>query len=207
MKKLKVIGFTLILITGFIIPSCEPEDSCDGPLQSTYFDITEINVLIYSGFLSEVLPNETVAFGELDKIFIDYITDYHGNMPPKRDWSFSLIPGAYACSPIVGDKGSETEALVNFSITTLNDFDADHLADSNINDLFDYYGASGEPLNMPISLTQFLDEQSGNLQEEDMFLELKKAPELNQEFKIKVFMELSTGEMYEFETEPIFITP
>jgi len=89
----------------------------------------------------------------------------------------------------------------------LNDFDADHLANSNINDLFDYYGGMWTyGLNDVIPFTQFLEEEMENLSEEDMVLELKKAPEINQEFKVKVIMELSTGEVYEVETEPIFIT-
>ncbi len=206
MKKLKIIGFTVILMIGFIIPGCEQDDDCGG--SSSYFDVLGIDEVVFLDSSNTVIaPNETVALDELGKIFIGYETDYHSIELPERDWSFSLIPSAYACSPIFGDKGSKTEALVDFSITTLNDFDDDHLANSNINDLFDYRGSSWELLTTPISLTQFLNEQTGNLQEEDMFLTLKKAPELNQAFKIKVAMELSTGEMYEFETAQIFITP
>jgi len=118
------------------------------------------------------------------------------------------MPIANACSYIPGTKGSKEEALVDFSIITLNDFDADHLANSNINDLFNYYGGYISFFDaIPVPLTQFLDEQTGIIEEEDMVLELKKAPELNQEFKIKVVLELSTGEVYEYETEPIYITP
>jgi len=41
MKKLKIIGLTIILMIGFIIPSCdnEPLDSCDGVVFRNYFDV------------------------------------------------------------------------------------------------------------------------------------------------------------------------
>lgn len=207
MKKLKIIGLTLILITGFIIPGCERNDDCSD-VSASYFDVIGIGELIFLNTSRNIIaPSETVAFDELGRIHIYYDSDYHTMELPGRDWSFSLIPIAHACSPIVGEKGSETEALVSLSITTLNDFDADHLAGSNINDLFDYHGSDSEILNTAIPLTQFIDEQTENLQHEEMVLELKKAPELNQAFKVKVAVELSTGEMYELEAESIFITP
>jgi len=40
-----------------------------------------------------------------------------------------------------------------------------------------------------------------------MLLELIKTPELNPEFRVKIKMELSTGELYEFETDRIYILP
>ena len=189
------------------MPGCERDDEhCGG--SSSYFDVLGIEgVFFLNASDREIAPNETVTFDELGRIYFGYDVDYHSIELPGRDWSFSLLPTAYACSPIFGDKGSETEALVSFSITTLNDFDDEHLANSNINDLFDYHGAEEGIMNPAIPLTQFLDEQTGNLQYEHMLLELKKAPELNQEFKVKVAVELSTGEMYEFEAASIFITP
>ena len=71
-----------------------------------------------------------------------------------------------------------------------------------------YHSSDFEVLENPIALiTQFLEEQTGNLQGESMILELKKAPKLNQEFKVKVVVELSTGEVFEVESELIVITP
>ena len=211
MKTLKTIGFMLFLMTGFAIPACEKTvvDSCDGVVFQNYFDIQGVHVSTYTDYFNQdrVLPSETITFAELDKMYIDYQVLYITSIQAKRDWSFSLIPTANACSYIPGTKGSKEEALVSFSITTLNDFDADHLADTNINDLFDYYGSKWQPLDTPISLVQFLEEQTGNLQGEGMILELKKAPELNQEFQVKVVMELSTGEVYEIDSEPIIIVP
>ncbi len=216
MKIIKSFSLTLFLIIGFIMPSCDKDNvpeipPCDdvGPLKH-FYDVFYMTVSNLSdlGRRTEVPPNDTIAFDELDAVFIDYIVNYSTSIQPKRDWSFSLMPTAYACTYVPGTKGSKTETLVDFSISTLNDFDDDHLANSSIIDLFDYYGGSFRALDEFIPLTQFLEEQIENLlQEEDMFIKLKKAPEMDQEFKIKVVMELSKGEVYEFETEPIVIIP
>lgn len=215
MKKFRILALTLFLTTGFLFPSCDDDDdlqnSCDGIdfTQFQYFDIVGINIRDYNNLIShqKILTFDTVEFSALDKIYVDYMVDYTASISPRKNWSFSLMPTANACSFIGGTKGSKEESLVNFSIITLNDFDDDHLANSNINDLFDYHGSFVNLIDNPIPFSQFLDDLTGNLQKEDMILKLMKAPEINQEFKIKVMMELSTGEMYEFEKEPIFITP
>jgi len=206
MKIFKTIGLTFFLTIGLIIPSCD-KDSCDDIVFQNYFDITGISISSYSDFQQGTIisATDTVSFDEIDKIFIDYLVDYTVTAQPKSDWTSALMPSVAACSYEPGTKGSKEEALVNFSIITLNDFDSNHLANSNINDLFDYHGSMLNYLNSPISLAQFLDEKSGKIKEEDVILDLKKAPELNQEFKVRVVMELSTGEVFEVESEPIFI--
>ncbi len=208
MNKFKTIVLTLFLAIGFTMPGCGPTDSCDGVVFLNYFDVKGISTLSYTNFSSQesILGSDTITFSELDRIHIDYDVSYHASVQPKRDWSFSLISTADACSYLPGGKGSKEEMLVSFSITTLNDFDADHLANSDISDLFDYHGSIWNRLENPIPLIQFLEEQTENLREEDMLLELKKAPEIDKEFKLKVKMELSTGEVFEFETYPFFIT-
>lgn len=203
MKNFKSILLLFLLTNVFIIPSCEEKDSCDGIdfNQFLYFNIEGLEY-DWSGTNSD-----TVAFEELGNLYIDYETEYSASVHPKEKGFFSLIPSAYACSILPGTEGSKEEELVSFTISTLNDFDEEHLANSNINDLFDYHGGNLDFLENPIPLTQYLEEQTGLLQEEDMFLSLTKAPEINSEFKMKVVMELSTEEVYEFETKPFFITP
>jgi len=210
MKNFKSILLIFLLTNVFVIPSCEkgssdPLDSCHDVdfTQYQYFNIEGLNYE-WRNVSSDI---DTVAFEELGHLYIDYETDYSASLQPKTKSSFSLIPTAYACSIIPGTKGSKEEELISFTISTLNDFDEEHTANSNINDLFDYQGGFLDFPENPIPLTQYLEEQTGLLQEEDMVLTLKKAPEINTEFKIKVVMELSTNEVYEFETEPIFIVP
>ena len=212
MKKLKTIILTVLLTTGLIMPGCRNVTSCDGVVFQNYFDIfgiTTFNFTEYNGFGegTEIAPADTITFDQLDRIYVDFLVDYVVLAPSKQDWSFSLIPSANACSYIPGSRGSKEEALVNFSIITLNDFDDDHLANSNMNDLFDYHGSYMEVLAIPVSLPQFLSSQTGNIEQEDMVLRLRKAPFLNPELKLKLVMELSTGETFEEEIDPIIIQP
>lgn len=208
-NRIITVGITLILVIGFTMPSCEPKDSCHGVVFRNYFEVENIEVKSFTDYSENesIALNDSVTFEEIDVIHVDYIVNYIASNQPKRDWSFSLMPSALACSFIPGSSGSKTERLTKFSIITLNDFDDDHPANSNINELFDYEGYYWDTLDDSIPLTQFISEQTENLKEEDMFLKLKKAPEINKEFRLKVVMELSTGAIHEFETEPFFIIP
>jgi len=215
MKKFLTISLTFFLIIGFTFPACQDDDIVDGPLNScdgvvflNHFNVLGLAVSSFSDISTDemIAPFDTITFDELDKIKIDYLVNYIAQKSSKKNWSFSLMPSLMACSYIPGTNGSKNEAIENLTISTLNDFDSDHLADTDIKDLFDYHGSAWERLDNPISLLQFLEEQTGNIQGGDLILGLKKAPEINQEFRLKVTLELSTGEVYEFETEPIIIT-
>lgn len=213
MKNLKIFGLTFMLVLGLTFPSCDRNGiNCNCP-DLTYFNVEGLDVLFYQDSNLEIPIEalETIPFNTAKYIHLDYLVTYHTLVEPQRDWSFSLMNAAYACSCLIGFYNSETEKLVDFSITTLNDFDDDHLANSNINDLFEYNGFFIED-RFENSFNNTLAEHLVNrtdrlLQGEDMVLKLTKAPELNEEFKIKVRMELSTGEIYEIESESIFITP
>ncbi|MEM7102747.1 MAG: hypothetical protein AAF502_06380 [Bacteroidota bacterium] len=211
MKNIKISALTLLLSIGFIIPGCV-KDSCHGVVFEVYFNVEGVavtNFIEYDGY-GEGIPaiaNDTIAYADLDKVFIDYQVDYLAFANPNRDWSFSLMSTATACSYIPGSAGSKTEELASMTITTLNDFDNDHLANSNINDLFDYHGSLWRDLDDPILLSNFLAGQTGLIEEEDLVLSIKKAPEIDQEFQVRVVLELSTGESFQITSEPIVITP
>lgn len=213
MKYIKYIAITTLLVFGISFPSCDDDGlNCNCPPE-TFFDVQDLEVVLYqdANLGLPISNEETVEFNDGKYIHLDYIVDYHTTNTPKWDWSFSLINIAYACSCAVGSYQSKTEELVSLSITTLNDFDDEHLANSDITDLLLHQGfyIDGEYIDentnqilselIPIRLNQ-------RLMGEDMVLKLTKAPELNSEFKIKISMELSTGETYEVESHPIFIT-
>lgn len=211
MKKLKIIGLTIYLFIGILIPSCNTglDDCSFGPVHE-FFDIQDIQVF-YSSEIdpSELLSlNDKIAFDDLGYIYVDYVVEYVVSAEPRINNSFSLLSSAMGCSIVAGTKGSKEEELISFSIITLNDFDATHPANSNINDLFEYFGGSYNyyEAENPISLIDYINSLSGFIQQEDMVLKLIKAPDLDQEFKIKVVMELSTDEVHEFESDPIYIT-
>ncbi len=91
------------------------------------------------------------------------------------------------------------------SIITINDFDTDHLAGSEIHDLLDYFGSAYEPGWDASTLEEYLSNQTGeNLEREDVLLKLKKAPDSDTPFQVKITMELSTGEKYE-ATSPAIV--
>jgi len=208
MKNIRILLLTLLLSTGFLLPSCEKDvTSCDGVDVNAfrYFDIQGIDAFIYKDALGFELMTtiDTITFSGKVGLYLDYVAEYHAIVEPSKSTSFSLINSAWACSiPVGGYDGSKTEKLVNLSIVTLNDFDEMHLANSSINDLLDYDGTYDIGEKMP--LEDFLANQSENIMYEILTLQLKKAPELNREFRYKVMVELSTGEVYEAESVPVY---
>jgi len=207
MKQVKIL-LTLFLTIGFFFPSCIVSDdddcNCGG---SRFFDVEGLEILSFKddSRSSINLPGETISLATYGGLYIDYLARYHAQLTPKRDWSFSLMNTAYACSCIVGFDGSKEEELVSFSITTLNDFDNDHLAGSDIVDLFDVRGTFFSEENE--SLSDYLANMTGKLMQEDMLLMPTKVPELNAEVKVRVRMELSTGEVYEADSVPFTLVP
>ncbi|MEL6256584.1 MAG: hypothetical protein AAFR87_31570 [Bacteroidota bacterium] len=141
------IFLTFLLGVGFMIPSCEFTDGprispCNCDLYA-YFDINGLRADVFEDFSEGTLVNalDTINFSQLGGIYVDYEVEYHANKEatPKSNWSFSLMNAAYACSCIPGPLGSKREELVNFQVLTLNDFDEDHKANDDINDLLQYH--------------------------------------------------------------------
>jgi len=209
MKNFKTILLTLILSIGFLLPSCEKEslyrNPCGGVDDSyRYFNIEGLNTFFLKNdtILGSVIlnPNDTIPFTALRGILMEYEVSYHAHNESK--WSFSLINSMMACTYVSGYDGSKNETLTNFSITTLNDFDAEHLANSSIIDLFNIQGTFSTREHIP--LEEFLANQTENIKDQYFQLYLTKAPELANEFRFKIAVELSTGESYETESESIY---
>ena len=206
-QKIRTLALTIYLFIGILIPSCDwitTIDDCDCS-GSRYFDMEGLQVDAFTDIDQGILvtPAQQLTLSEFDGFYVDYLVNYHACLMPKADFSLSLMNSALACSCLGGFDGSNTEELVDFTITTINDFNADHLAGSDIIDLFQYEGGFFEPDDQP--LADFLmQEQSGKLTIEDMRLRLLEAPSMDSVLQIKVRMELSTGEVYE-ELSPAFV--
>ena len=212
MRNTKLIGLTLFLFLGFVIPSCEKStDDYDPYCQChlyKYFDIKGFNDFTYtrdSLTNRQVMPFDTVSFSTFKSgLLVHYDVDYHAFAEPKSDYSFSLMNTADAsCICDVGYGGSKKEKIKSLTITTINDFDDEHSANSSINDLFYIYDSEKNLINFE----DFLNSQTGLIQKQSMTLRLKKAPTLNPEFNFKVTLELSNGELYEKTGFPIYIMP
>ena len=211
MKNIKIIGLTLFLFIGFILPSChkvtddyyDPICDCE---QTKFFDIKGLNDLTYQldSISREVaMPLDTVSFSEFTGgISITYLVDYHAFAEPKASFSFSLINTVDAsCFCPYGYAGSKTEKIKSFSVITINDFDNEHPANSNINDLLMTYDQD----NKLINFDDFLNNKTDAIKKWRRILRLKKAPTLNAKFNFKIKLELSTGEVYEKIGFPIII--
>ena len=77
-----------------------------------------------------------------------------------------------------------------------------HLADSPIEDLI---AIDSRFIEEGITdLPEFITNQTENIRHSFLLMLLKKAPTLNTEFKFRLRVELSTGEIYETESSPIY---
>lgn len=213
-RKIPVICLTLILTTGVFIPACDPLDEgvitlCDCSSHK-YFDVQGLAVLAVTDLRTqkEIPENDTLQLAEFDGLFIDYIVEYHARSKPTKSshWSFSLMNTAMACSCVAGPAGSKNEKLESLIITTINDFDEEHKANESINDLLVYKGSIFNSLD--VSLEEFISSNKDmNLLQENMYLQLTKAPVLNSNFQVKISMKLSTGETYEVESKAFVLNP
>ena len=178
--------------------------SCVCPDVLDFFDIQDMDVINMKeeevGGQSSIGTGDTIDFKDYSFMRLSFQVDFVAMQ--QRQWpAFSLIPSAYACSCIGhGFLGSKEERIKELTITTLNDFDADHLAQDTINDLFEVLN-----IDNPRNLKTFLETDTSLIWQDQILLGLIKAPELNTEFKVNVKLELSTNEVYEIETIPFVI--
>ncbi|WP_310992770.1 hypothetical protein [Aequorivita marina] len=197
--RTKILVFALVV--GLPLQMCSPEnyDDCNcGPIAGAFFDIKgmELDNFKKTGenSIGIIEENEAVTYNEYAGLGIDYDVEYISQNRPKKP-SFSLIQSAYACSCIFnGERGSKYEKLSNITVISLNDFDESHRANDTINDLIlakGFYHQDDEYLQ------DYLANDTINIQYEGLRLMVDRKPTLNENYKVKVVVELSTGEVYE----------
>lgn len=195
--KSKVVLLTTLLTIGFTFQNCIPECNCS-PIDTPFFDIKGIAI-------SNMPSKAEVDFENYFGIYMSYQVDYITSVcEKKQDWGFSLMNTALACDcDFNGSQGSKNEKLDNVTVITLNDFDSEHLANDTINDLMQV--RVGE-FNL-VDLDQYLQQDSMLIPKVnlELGLMLKKAPELNKSFEVKIIVDLSTSETYEATSQPITI--
>ena len=199
--KTRVVLFSLI--TGLPFIMCSPiNDDCNcDPVTGEFFDIHGIEVINQYKKTGEnsidiIAENEIVPFEKYNGLSVNYAVNYITNIPKKKS-SFSSIYSAYACSCIYnGEAGSKNEKYANITVITLNDFDEAHRANDTINDLM---------LVKDEYLSDYLQNDTINIRYQGIRLMLDRKPVLNQNFKAKVVVELSTGEIYQDESYSIII--
>ena len=203
LKSIRTKVLVFALVVGLPLQMCSPEngDDCNcGPITGRYFDINGMELNNYktvgTNSVSLMVADEAVQYDDYAGLLVDYSVDYISQSRSK--WpSFSLIPSAYACSCVSdGDRGSKNEKLANLTVITLNDFDDDHLANDTINDLIVVKGFYYEGDQY---LEDYLVSDTINIQFPGIQLLVDK------NYKVKVIVELSTGEVYQKVSESIKI--
>ncbi len=208
-KSIRVRVLVLGLVIGLPLQMCSPEasDDCNcSPITGSYFDIKGMEMSNYrkidENSVKRMLENEAVPYSEYEGLSVEYQVDYISHRSHAQP-SFSMINSAYACSCVYdGYAGSKNEKLTNISVITLNDFDENHKANDTINDLIivkGYYFQENEYLQ------DYLIKDTTNIKFQGIQLLVDRKPTLNENYKVKVVVELSTGEIYQDVSESIII--
>lgn len=209
LKSIRTKVLVFALVVGLPLQMCSPENGGDcncGPITGAYFDINGMNLNNYKKLgensVVRMIENEAVPYAEYVGLIVEYEVDYISQNRPKRP-SFSLITSAYACTCVTdGDRGSKYEKLSNITVITLNDFDETHAANDTINDIVlvkSFYSQEDVYLN------DYLVNDTLNIQFPGIQLKVDRKPTLNENYKVKVILELSTGEVYQKVSETIKI--
>jgi hypothetical protein len=190
---------TSILSIGFALPSCVDQCENINPVKNS-FDIEGIELNNYpsDAVPGGALPDSSAVNGFSYRLNLDFMVSYFDvSAMPKPGFNFSLMnEGLARC--IQQDPGylGSKEKIKSMEIVALTDFDADHLAGSTINEFFELFSIEQGFRD----LNQFLLTNLSFVKEETIVLRLKKMPELDSYFKVRVDLELENGETYSTES-------
>lgn len=181
-----------VFVIGFTLTNC---NDCNCPEIDEYFDIVGINYLNHLGSSLEsdrfsLEDGDEVSFANYKGIEMGYQVAYISSIENQNRSTYGSTGQLMACSCIDdGHEGSKNEALHGVTVITLNNFDQQFAQNDTINDLI---LVDGTPL------ASYVGSVSDQLiQTEFITLSLTKAPEANEEFQVRIIVELSTGEVYE----------
>ena len=193
------IFLTVTLAIGFIIPGCNMDLGCDCSEVLKYFDIKDFKAEFefQNGGSSN---NWQDLVGE-----IIYETEYYGaiEQEEKKLYGLSFIPTASACScPPDGWSGSE-EGLDSLIITTVNDYNANYPAGSNISGITEFYTYETGAYE---SFQEFISRNEQAIFEQVHYFKLKESPAITgTPFKLNIRMVLNNGEEYDVTTQEITV--
>ncbi len=205
MKYFKHFLILFVFLFGFGAPSCEPP--CECPLVAgNFFDIRGMTLSNWklddiSGGVSANLLEEGESVNSGDyQLWVNFEVDFVGlQLPQENNFSFSLIPSAYACSCNENGGQGGKDTLQDLQIITKNDFDEDHPANSSLNDLMVIHFEQDED-----NLVDYLARAAREpFMYPSFFLTLKKSPSVPSDFEVSVEMTLDNGEFYEVDNERI----
>ena len=199
----KTIGLTLLLAVGFTGQQCNPLGCGCDDFRGKYFDIQGISVDSFrkrgSCCADRMKAGEDVTLAD-HHLGIRYQISYFSAQRPRPTRApFSLISPAAACSCIEDGYLGSRERLRSFTVVTINDFDAQHLANDTINDLLQTVVYPGQTTD----LVTYLQADTTLIQQRDYVLYLKKRPVLRPDFAARMTIVLQNGESYTAITQPV----
>lgn len=203
MTRLRII-LTLFLVFGFTLTNCEEDDCGCPPNEGAYFDILGIESIRHFERVSEtsislVPDGGQVPFDNYYGFTMGFSVSYLSmNRGEKRH--SSGIGQLYACSCLEysGMEGAKHERLEEVTVITLNDFNESFKANDTINEIL---LVSGQPLN------EYLAQNTELISHPYMTFSLDEQPSLSNPFKVKLVLELSTGEVYEQKSSAVMLEP
>lgn len=197
MKNIKTFALIFLLTIGFTFQNC---NKCP-PFEGGYFDIRGFEIVNYTTSSGDVIEeNQEVEFSFYGSLALAFEVDYLVNhIEEKFPMNFSLMNTAYAedCSSN-GVNGSKQESIQSLTVVTLNDFNNEYMANDTINKILNVRGTQ-------FNLDEYLANDSSLVQSELFELNLSNPPTLNEEFKVKMILELSTNETYQAESIPFIL--
>ena len=205
MISYKTLVLTLMLTVGFSFQSCDFLGCSCEKLQSKYFNIGGISATNFrkrgTCCADKMGAGEAVALAD-HHLSVRYQVSYFSAKPsrPARS-AFSLINQAVACDCLDDGYLGSKERLKSLTVVTLNDFDAQHLANDTINDLLRITTLPDKSED----LTTYLRGDTALIGQQDYVLYLQKRPALRTDFAAKITVALQNGESYTTTTLPVTI--
>lgn len=188
----KTLLLTALLSIGFTFQNCDLVGCKCDKLLGKYFQVTSIAVDLYkkrgSCCADKITDNQQVALSDLS-INVQHSIRFYSLQPTPH--SFSLIPTASACDCVDNGYQGSKQKLQSLSVITLQDFDAQHLANDTINDLLN----TQVYLNT-YDLNTYLRTDTAAINQFGYTLTLKKKPELSSSFRVRIDIRLKSGELF-----------
>ncbi|RDV15428.1 hypothetical protein DXT99_10270 [Pontibacter diazotrophicus] len=193
------IVLTLVFLLGITLVNCGKEESCP-TFKGYFFDIQGISSVVHHYQHSPTVAppledNAKLAFNDYHGLTLRYSVNYLSSLQePARRNGFGQV---YALSCFSsGEGGSKLEKYENITVVTLNDFNAQYKKGDTINEIM--------TVGFNESIRDFITSRDTvEIETQSMNFKLNEPPSLNSKFKVKVIIELSTGEIYSKESTTV----
>jgi hypothetical protein len=197
-RKVILLGaaLTVLNLQCSLFPDCDSDDV------KPYFNVTGIAKLyieVQTSSTRDVYKTlNTVAEEHILWFNTNFIANYY-SAKPDLNYGLSFIASAIACSPTEpGYKGSD-EKYQSISVKSDADFDLNHLAGSELKDLFRVPKKGGPAF---ISLEEYI-KSNPRLISPSLLFKLDKHPKAEKNHSFTFRFELANGEIYVIESGEI----